>query len=209
MNTSQGTSIELVVPQRDEDWEFLRSALSGSGSAYSSTGPQLLSPGATEKFLQSVRDRLLVVVRAESCTRIGALYWTPGSYAGSFEIGYLVDDPRAWCDGVGARALSLLLTYLFHSLNAHRAGLVAGVFNLPVLEGAAANSLRVEGEFRDHFFLDGGYHPAVVFSILRDEYYAGADLTSANAISDAEKADARALLDDYVSSSRAPFTRPT
>lgn len=59
--------------------------------------------------------------------------------------------------------------------------------------------LVIEGILRDHYFIDGEYHDAVVSSILRDEFYEYPETDSIDSIPKEEKRAIRQELNEYLS----------
>jgi diamine N-acetyltransferase len=96
--------------------------------------------------------------------KIGFVSWETLKYG-------VIGDPELWDMGYGAEASLLLMDYLFHFKNAHKIQFINGLHNMRSVRFLIKNKVTIEGILRDHFFLDGEYHDAVISSILRDEYY--------------------------------------
>ncbi|MDA5110790.1 MULTISPECIES: GNAT family N-acetyltransferase [Brevibacillus] len=103
--------------------------------------------------------------------KIGFVSWETLKYEGSYMLGGVIGDPELWDMGYGAEASLLLMDYLFHFKNAHKIQFINGLHNMRSVRFLIKNKVTIEGILRDHFFLDGEYHDAVISSILRDEYY--------------------------------------
>lgn len=102
---------------------------------------------------------------------IGAVSWRRMNCPGNFTIGAGVGDPELWNKGYGAEAVGLLIEYLFHFRNAHRVQAMTALYNRYSIQTIIHGDFVLEGILRDYFFLDGAYHDAAVWSMLRDEFY--------------------------------------
>jgi hypothetical protein len=104
----------------------------------------------------------------------------------------------------------LLLDYLFHERNAHRVQATTALFNKHSMSVLTRGEFVLEGVLRRYYYLDGEYHDATVWSMLREEYYAIAarmqqknpELTVTDLVPAADKAEARRLLADYLAKQR-------
>ncbi|WP_329013883.1 GNAT family N-acetyltransferase [Streptomyces sp. NBC_00690] len=164
---------KLVRLQRmsDEDYEQLAKWSSGQSGAYSSASAEFLSGEELRDFSRQSGHQYLAVVTDEG-QLVGVADYSRATYAGNYEIGINIGDPKHWGAGYGAEALSLLLRHLFHSKNAHRVQGVVGLYNKRSVRLVGERGFIFEGLLRDYFFLDGVYHDGVSISMLRDDYYA-------------------------------------
>lgn len=141
---------------------------------------------------------------------IGVVSWHAVGSPGGYSIGGAVGDPDLWQKGFGAEAMSLLVDYLFHVRNAHRVQVTTALFNRHSVQVLARGDFVLEGILRDYYFLDGAYHDAAVWSLLRDEYYRSvAEVKAINEewgvqdlVPAADKAAARAALATYLAKGR-------
>ncbi|MED1311011.1 GNAT family protein [Bacillus paranthracis] len=124
--------------------------------------------------IESGNTRYATVLTHEG-EKIGFISWQPLKYEGSYVLGGVIGDSNLWDMGYGAEASILIMDYLFHFKNAHKIQFINGLYNLRTIRFLMKNNVAIEGILRDHFFLDGEYHDAVVSSILRDEYYAAGE----------------------------------
>ncbi|OLL74517.1 hypothetical protein Ae263Ps1_2431c [Pseudonocardia sp. Ae263_Ps1] len=90
--------------------------------------------------------------------------------AGTFTIGGAVADPGRWSQGLGAEAFGLLVDHLFLQQCAHRVQFQTALYNRGMIEMLTRGGFVLEGILRDHHFLDGDYHDATIWSILRAEF---------------------------------------
>ncbi|WP_424890424.1 GNAT family N-acetyltransferase [Streptomyces sp. XH2] len=141
-------------------------------------------------------------VRDQDGVTVGTVNYRQSGPAGNFIIGGAIGRPDMWQRGLGAEAFDLLLDHLFHSLNAHRMQFTTALYNKSVLRLATRAGFVLEGVLRDYFFLDGRYHHAAVWSLLRHEYYEAVDILTRvsptfvgpDLIPEEDKAEARELL---------------
>lgn len=122
---------------------------------------------------ESGRIRYFMVDTPDGET-IGVVNHRSVGSAGSYAIGGAVGDPGRWGAGAGAEALRLLVDLLFHQLNAHRVEFTTASFNRHTMSMLTRGGFVLEGVLRDFYFLDGEYHDRTIWSILRDEFVAGA-----------------------------------
>ncbi|MFI0406070.1 GNAT family N-acetyltransferase [Actinomadura sp. 3N508] len=151
---------------KDGDFELLADWIGGRVGTYGAGSPHFIRP----EDLSRGADTFLMVVR-NGGERIGVVSWRQLQYVGSYELGVAIGDESAWTDGYGVEAVLLLLQYIFHARNAHRVEMKAGLFNRQPMRMVTQGVMVLEGILRDYYFLDGEYHDAVVFSLLRDDYY--------------------------------------
>ncbi|HXV91940.1 MAG TPA: GNAT family protein [Pseudonocardia sp.] len=176
------------------DWSSSVASIYSAGGVYPFTGEQLRS--AAE---QGGMSYLMVLDRHDEV--VGAVNYQQLTYPGHFEVGNAIGVSELWGLGYGAESVALLLEYLFHQKMAHRIHLVAGSYNLRMMQLFVSGKIHVEGVLRDYFFLDGAYHDAVVGSILREEFYAlvpAAEKDGLDLVPSAEKREAADVLDAYL-----------
>jgi RimJ/RimL family protein N-acetyltransferase len=163
-----------LEPLIESDYELIARWSSMVAGVYGQGTPVFVSTAELKRDLDGDGDGtsgVLMVVAADG-RRIGVLSWStlayPDSYTGAIRIG----DPELWTQGYGMEANILLLNYLFHERNAHRIHMPVGLYNRQMVQMAVQGVFVLEGILRDFFYLDGKYHDAAVYSVLRDEYYA-------------------------------------
>ncbi|QKG84487.1 GNAT family N-acetyltransferase [Kroppenstedtia pulmonis] len=160
-----------VVPLEEEDAKIMSQLMS-------STMISAFGRGRQDFFTEEqIRENLkyggvnFVGIKTHSGKKVGYISWRTISYEGNYEVGGLVGEPQLWDTGCGGEAAGLVMDYLFQIKNAHRVQMVTGVYNRRSLGMALKSKLVMEGILRDYYFLDGEYHDAVLWSVLRDEYY--------------------------------------
>jgi RimJ/RimL family protein N-acetyltransferase len=75
--------------------------------------------------------------------------------------------------GVGTDAARLMLGYGFNTLGLHRIDLEVFTFNFRAIHVYEKLGFVREGVRREVLFMEGGYHDAIVMSLLRHEYLNG------------------------------------
>jgi RimJ/RimL family protein N-acetyltransferase len=88
------------------------------------------------------------------------------------EIALQIGERDYWGRGYGGDALTLFLGYLFHELNLHKVWLRVEAFNERARRAYEKCGFRHDGVFREHTFLGGRYHDALIMSITEDEFRA-------------------------------------
>ena len=80
-----------------------------------------------------------------------------------------IGEPGRRGQRLGRRAFSLLLQFGFDQLNLHRIHIYVAAFNAASLRACAACGFQEEGRLRDHIYINGAYHDAILMAVLRDE----------------------------------------
>jgi RimJ/RimL family protein N-acetyltransferase len=121
---------------------------------------------------------------------------------GCFEIGGAIGESELWRHGYGIEAFTLLLDHLFHARNAHRVQFTTAAFNQHIVAAATRSGFVCEGILRQCYFLDGQWHDAILWAMLREEFYAGLATTQGYDLRDvvpaSEKAAARRILAEFL-----------
>lgn len=206
----QGRLVTLEWPG-DDDWAAIASWLRpGSPAAVLSGDWELLGAAEVEQANRSGRVHHLVI-RTKDGERIGAVSYQRSGRIGGFTVGGAIGSPELWRRGYGAEAVVLLVDYLFHQLDAHRVQVTTAGYNKGVIRLMTKTPFVVEGILRDHCYLDGRYHDAIVWGLLRDEHYASLKPSEDNRVlavgladflSDDDKTQARAVLAEHLATGR-------
>ncbi|MFG2528391.1 GNAT family N-acetyltransferase [Streptomyces sp. NPDC048516] len=206
----QGRLVTLEWPG-DDDWAAIASWLRpGSPAAVLSGDWELLGAAEVEQANRSGRVHHLVI-RSKDGERIGTVSYQRSGRIGGFTVGGAIGSPELWRRGYGAEAVVLLVDYLFHQLDAHRVQVTTAGYNKGVIRLMTKTPFVVEGILRDHCYLDGRYHDAIVWGLLRDEHYASLKPSEDNRVlavgladflSDDDKTQARAVLAEHLASGR-------
>jgi RimJ/RimL family protein N-acetyltransferase len=180
---------------KDDDFELLADWIGGRVGSYGAGSPAFITP----EQLRAGFVTYLMVVRNDG-ERIGVVSWRQLAYEASYELGVAIGDEESWTDGYGVEAVLLLLHYIFHARNAHRVEMVAGLYNRQPMRMVTQGVMVLEGVLRDYFFLDGEYHDAAMFSLLREDYYKLVrELELApDSVPEAEKREARKVFHEYL-----------
>lgn len=188
--TGEACRLRIADPQQDAPM-LARWLCSAAGSAFASVADATAMIGQL--------SGLCLIVESIAEEPLGAVLWRPGAYSGAYSVEYVVGRPAAWA-ATGPEAVALLMDHLFRGRNAHRVQATVGIFDRLMITACSEAGLTVDGVLRDYYFLDDEYHPAVVFSMLRDEYLASplAAAPRREAVPAQEKAEARRILAEYL-----------
>ena len=92
----------------------------------------------------------------------------------SAELSIIVGHPDDRHRGYGTEAIGLLLGYAFEELKLNRVGLSAFDFNGEAIAAYEKLGFVVEGSHRQAIKRYSGFHDAILMSILKNEWQAGA-----------------------------------
>lgn len=86
------------------------------------------------------------------------------------EIGIMIGNRKEQRKGYGSEALELIIFHGFMRLNLNKlcAGVVAE--NISSIKLFERTGFKLEGTLREHFYLNGVYHDALRYGLLRHEY---------------------------------------
>lgn len=202
----RGSLVHLDRIRDDDDLERLSTLSAGPASLYSSGRPIFLDTAQLRQMLREHQTDVLAVRTVTDDMLVGMVTWRQQTYPGSYTMGVAVGDPQRWGAGMGMEAVILLLTYLFHDLNAHRLHVEVAAYNSGMLPVLTSGLVRIEGVLRDYFFVDGEYHDCVVGSILRDEFYRISEEFGGivDSVAPEEKARGRRMIDELLTSRGLP-----
>ncbi|NQD67338.1 GNAT family N-acetyltransferase [Bacillus haikouensis] len=185
-------------PIEEEDYElFSKWVVPSTSSALARGSLEFATTEEIKKDIKTGNTRYAMVLTHDD-RKIGFVSWQPLKYEGSYVLGGVIGEPELWDNGYGAEASILIMDYLFHSKNAHKVQFINGLYNLRSVRFLIKNKVTIEGILRDHFFIDGEYHDAVVSSILRHEYYADKQNLPQDSIPQEEKLKIRQELYEYM-----------
>ncbi|WP_077328354.1 GNAT family N-acetyltransferase [Virgibacillus siamensis] len=85
------------------------------------------------------------------------------------EFGIMI-DPSHQGNGYAGKATKLALEYGFNQLNLHKIYLYAAKKNEKAIHIYGKIGFQIEGEMKEHFFVNGSYHDAVVMSVFQRDY---------------------------------------
>lgn len=118
----------------------------------------------------------------------------------NIEFAMVIGDPADWRTGLGGEAAIRFVDFLFMTYDANRVFVLTGAFNPYALPALARSGFVFEARLREHYFLDGEFHDALVWSLLREEHRRllanadGSPLAYQPSVSAEEKEAARASL---------------
>ncbi|MCC5035587.1 GNAT family N-acetyltransferase [Streptomyces sp. WAC 00631] len=202
----KGRRVTLVRPT-EADYELIAEWLgpaSPTAVLTADTG-EFVTPEDLKRYNDSGEIRQFAV-RTLDGTTVGTVNYRRQGPVGSYVIGGAIGDPSMWQRGLGAEAFDLLIDHLFHARNAHRMQFTTALYNKSVLRMVTRAGFVLEGILREYHYLDGRYHHAAVWSLLRHEYYDSLaeqarrtpGFTGPDAIPESAKAEALAVLCDHL-----------
>jgi RimJ/RimL family protein N-acetyltransferase len=213
----KGRLVSLRGPREDDYTRIAEWAAPTSLTAAFTGGLDDQPTAEDVRQLVHSRTRRYLMIDLPDGRTVGTVDYARSGSAGCYCIGGAVGTPDMWQRGYGAEAFVILFDHLFQMRNAHRVEFSTSLFNRNVVRMAIRAGCVCEGVRRQAIFLDGGWHDIVLWSVLRDEFYAGyrdderpVHLRYPDLIPEAEKASARAALADYLQAahgqtSLAPF----
>ena len=205
----RGRLVRLARPT-DEDYGLLESWMSSSAPVAPLTGDLGSDPTAADlKQANQGNQRFYMVRLLADDTPVGTVnYQREGP--GWCSLGGAIGDPELWQKGYAADAFMVLIDYLFHTGNARKVTATAFTFNKRSMQMLSRAGFVCEGILREHCYLDGQWHDAVLWSMLRAEFYEqarkDAERSERLAVQDlvpaADKAQARRVLAEHLRSAR-------
>jgi RimJ/RimL family protein N-acetyltransferase len=144
-----------------------------------SWAPSPLNRPAVEKLfedreLSPVDDSFAIHVKDEE-DPVGVISLMNISDANeSAELSVIVGHPDDRRRGYGTEAIELLLRYAFEQLGLHRVGLSAFEFNGEAIAAYEKLGFAIEGRYRQAIKRNSRFHDAILMSIMKGEWQAGA-----------------------------------
>ena len=144
-----------------------------------SWAPSPLNRPAVEKLfedreLSPVDDSFAIHVKDED-EPVGVISLMNISDANeSAELSVIVGHPDDRHQGYGTEAIELLLGYAFEELGLNRVGLSAFDFNDEAIAAYEKLGFAVEGRYRQAIKRNSRFHDAILMSIMKGEWQAGA-----------------------------------
>ena len=90
--------------------------------------------------------------------------------ARSAEVGLFIGETANWDQGIGTKALRLMLRHAFQTLNLNRVFLRVFDTNPRGIHVYEKVGFIYEGRLRQALYLNGSYHDILIMSVLRDEW---------------------------------------
>jgi RimJ/RimL family protein N-acetyltransferase len=195
----KGDMVELTPIASDEDYALMARWAATSKSTYSQGSPTFATPEQVKAMLTAATMNYLMV-RTTAGETIGTVNWRTMAYQDAYTLGVGVGDPALWGGGYGMEAALLLMEHLFHTRNAHRIQVEAGLHNRPMMQLFTSGLIHIEGILRDFYFVDGQHFDCLVGSIMRGEYYTHVAPLGhpRDTVPAAEKSEARRLVNEFL-----------
>lgn len=166
-----GRQVTLRSP-RQGDFKLISDwiAVGSAGAAYTGDIGQGVAPEQLADLQRSGQVNYLMI-QTEAEGVVGAVNWGHRGHSRAYSIAIIIGESRHWQVGYGAVAFLRLLDHMFQSLDAWRVEITTAAYNPHTVPAFARRRLTLEGILRDYFYLDGEYHDATVWSVLRPEYF--------------------------------------
>lgn len=103
---------------------------------------------------------------------VGITTWRCTNGLRNYEFSILIGAPELWLSGVGAEAAMQVVDQLFMIYDAHKVSVTTGAHNPYVSPALARGGFTLDGVLRDHFYIDGEYCDALVWSLIAAEHRA-------------------------------------
>lgn len=84
-------------------------------------------------------------------------------------------DPAKQGNGYAKTATKLAKRYAFYTLNVHKLSLIVDKENKKAIHIYEQTGFQLEGEMKEHFFVNGTYHDALSMYILDRDYFKATD----------------------------------
>ena len=143
---------------------------------YLETGKFPSTPNALRKYAEhfqgSTTDLFFAIIDREAEVHIGNVTLNRINWIHrTADTGLMIGRKEFWGKGYAFEAWSLLIEYSFHRLGLRKiiAGAVAdNVASIITLEKLG---FKIEGRFRQEYFVDGEYREGIRLGLLREEFY--------------------------------------
>lgn len=204
--TMRGRIVALARPT-DDDYRLMERWLGPEASSPPLTG-DLGADHTAEELKQADRGdgpTFYVIKLLTDGTPVGVVNHRRESPR-VYSIGGAVGDSALWQTGYAADAFIVLIDYLFHLRNARKVQSMVMTFNKSSLRMMSRAGFVCEGILREHCYLDGQWHDAALWSMLRAEFYARVERDAAvserfalrDLVPEADKAEARRVLAEHL-----------
>ncbi len=142
------------------------------------TAPDALATRFLERFagMPPGQGQLLIVDSSSVGGPIGYVnYRDMRPKVRSCEAGIAIGERALWSQGYGARALHLLLGYLFGSMGLHKVSLRVVAFNTLTIRACEKCGFRREGLLRDAYWFDNRWWDSLLLAVFEDDWSAARD----------------------------------
>ena len=178
-----------------------------AGAAYTGdTGTDVSADHLARLHVAGQLNYLMVDTRDGST--IGTVGWARRGHSRAYSVAVIIGENQYWQQGHGGEAFIRLLDHLFQTLDAWRVEIITAAYNPFTISAFVRQRVTIEGILRDYYYVDGQYHDATVWSILRGEYFTSEGEGGATAflpylplVPVADKARARSELRGYLEDS--------
>lgn len=210
----RGRLVKLDRPT-DDDYRLIEHWMASDAPVARLTGDLGADLSAEElKKADGGSTRIYIVRTLTDDTAVATVNFRRES-PGCFSIGGAVGDPRLWQQGYAADAFVVLIDHLFHTCDARKVQATVMIFNKVSMRMLTRAGFVCEGVRREHCYLDGRWHDAVLWSMLRREFYERAERDAQRgerfALQDlvpaADKEQGRRLLAEHLRSAHTSISK--
>ncbi|MFW0775884.1 GNAT family N-acetyltransferase [Paenarthrobacter nitroguajacolicus] len=160
------------MPESHEDFRILAGWLSSASPAAALTSDVRERPGPESLRQACEQGANIRLIMSGNGELVGTASWKARGNPRSFEFSLMIAEPSLWDSGVGGRAALRLVDELFMTYDARRVFALTAAYNRHAVPSLVRSGFTLEGVLRDYYFLDGEFHDATVWSMLRDEHRA-------------------------------------
>ncbi|MGW5876539.1 GNAT family N-acetyltransferase [Nocardiopsis terrae] len=203
----QGELVSLAWPG-EHDYATIERWLTPTSHAAVLTGDtsEVVTVDTIRKTNTSGRARFYMIV-TNAGEAVGVVNHRQVGGIGNYAIGVAVGPDELWDKGYGFEGSALVVEHLFQNLNANRVQFQVAMFNKRMISMVTRGGFILDGVLRDYYFLDGEYHDATIWSILRKEFYEQIEKEGdqsmppvINLVPERDKRTARTLFQKYLES---------
>lgn len=171
----QGELVALTWPD-DHDYTKIERWLTPTSHAATLTGDtsETVTAETVREANTAGRTRFYMIM-TNSGESVGVVNHRQVGGVGNYAIGAAIGADELWDKGFGFEGCALVVEHLFQNLNANRVQFQVAMFNKRMVSMLTRSGFILDGVLRDYYFLDGRYHDATIWSILRHEFYASVE----------------------------------
>ena len=117
---------------------------------------------------ESDADRQFILYHSQEKVGFIALYGIDARHRNA-EFAIMI-DPCQQGKGYATNATRLMVEYAFNQLNLHKLFLYVVKLNEKAIHIYQKVGFQIEGELKNHFFVDGSYRNALLMSLFKEDY---------------------------------------
>ncbi|SIS39630.1 GNAT family N-acetyltransferase [Salimicrobium flavidum] len=121
-----------------------------------------------EQMKDSGRHRRFVISKDEKSIGLTGLYDIEPVHRNT-EFGIMI-DPVHQGNGHAVEVTEMMVDYAFRTLNLHKVHLVVAKENEKAVHIYEKIGFQIEGDMKEHYFINGKYHDAYMMAIFQESY---------------------------------------